>query len=507
MSDADGGRIFFSSKGRTLEGEDEIVILSVGVDIGSSTSHLVFSRIVLERLDSRYVVTTRETFYESDILLTPYTEDETIDAEKLGAFIAKQYEFAKVQPDEIDTGALILTGVAVRRKNARAIADLFASQTGKLVAVSAGDSLETVMAAYGSGAVQRSVRDAQLVMNIDIGGGTSKIAICANGKVVDLTAVDVGARLVVTDASGRVTRMEEAGRQFAAELGLDVKIGAVLMPEDAAALAQRMTERLFDAMLGGSPKVGAQSLLRLDPLGAHGAIGEVTISGGVSEFVYGREKGSFGDLGPLLAKEIRTRIDAWGPRLEKPSEGIRATVVGASQYTTQVSGSTIYVWPQEILPLRNVPVIAPEMHLDAEEFDPKKIAAAILGVLKRLDLADGEKPVALFAPWRGSATFARLDAFCEGVVAGLEKVLAHGHPIVLVGDGDVGGLVGIHFREEMKHHYPIVSIDGLELKEFDYIDIGAILDTSGAVPVVIKSLIFPSTAALGKAGAKTTAQQ
>ena len=123
------------------------------------------------------------------------------------------------------------------------------------------------------------------------------------------------------------------------------------------------------------------------------------------------------------------------------------------------------------------------------------------GGQKRLDLADGEKPVAVFAPWRGSATFARLDAFCRGVVDGLANVLAHGHPIVLVGDGDVGGLTGIHMREELRLDFPVVSIDGLELKEFDYIDIGAILDTSGAVPVVIKSLIFPSTSALGKAGA------
>ena len=198
----------------------------MGVDIGSSTSHLVFSRIVLERLDSRYVVTTRETFYESDILLTPYTDDETIDAEKLGAFIRKQYEFAKVQPDEIDTGALILTGVAVRRRNARAIADLFASEAGKLVAVSAGDSLETVMAAYGSGAVQRSVRDSACVMNIDVGGGTSKIAVCRDGKVIDLTALDVGARLVVTDTDGRIVRLEEAGRQFGAELGWKLSVGS-----------------------------------------------------------------------------------------------------------------------------------------------------------------------------------------------------------------------------------------------------------------------------------------
>src|SRR5258705_13408024 len=189
MSDdeADGGRIFFSSTGRSLVDEDEIVILSVGVDIGSSTSHLVFSRIVLERLDSRYVVTTRETFYQSDILLTPYSKagDETIDADALGAFIARQYQDAKVDPDEIDTGALILTGVAVRRSNARKIGELFARQAGKMVAVSAGDNLETVMAAYGSGAVARSIRDKSTVMNIDIGGGPPQIAIFSRGKGID----------------------------------------------------------------------------------------------------------------------------------------------------------------------------------------------------------------------------------------------------------------------------------------------------------------------------------
>src|SRR6266498_3408581 len=123
--DEEGGRVFFSSTGRSLAEEDELCILSVGVDIGSSTSHLVFSRIVLERLDSRYVVTEREIFYQSDILLTPYIEGEEIDADALGAFIAKQYENALVDPDEIDTGALILTGVAVRRSNARRIGELF----------------------------------------------------------------------------------------------------------------------------------------------------------------------------------------------------------------------------------------------------------------------------------------------------------------------------------------------------------------------------------------------
>jgi ethanolamine utilization protein EutA len=497
-TDDQGGRIFFSSTGRTLSEEDEICILSVGVDIGSSTSHLVFSRIVLERLDSRYVVTERETFYQSDILLTPYSSEDAIDADALGAFFAKQYENALVNPDEIDAGALILTGVAVRRSNARRIGELFAGQAGKLVAVSAGDNLETVMAAYGSGAVARSIRDRATVMNVDVGGGTSKIAVTRDGAVIAITAVDVGARLVCTDAQRRITRLEEAGRRFGEDIGVKLDIGDLLTPQHAKRLASRMADCLFEAMQGGAPKLGATGLLRLDPLGYAGSIDAVTFSGGVSEYVYGWEKESFGDLGALLAAEIRERVARWGKPLEPPAQGIRATVIGASQYTTQVSGSTIFVSPLDALPLRNVPVIAPDFALAGEAIDAATVASAIRKALRHLDLTEAETPVAIFVPWKGSATFHRIDAFCRGVAAGLGDLLKGGLPIVLAGDGDVGGLLGIHFREEMKLANPVVSIDGLELKAFDYIDIGAMLENSGAVPVVIKSLIFPASAALGQ---------
>jgi ethanolamine utilization protein EutA len=496
--DVQGGRIFFSSTGRTFGEEDELCVLSVGVDIGSSTSHLVFSRIVLERLDARYIVTERESFYQSDILLTPYSAEETIDAAALGAFIERQYKDAKVDPDEIDTGALILTGVAVRRRNARAIGELFAAQAGKMVAVSAGDSLESVMAAYGSGTVARSIRVGAPVMNVDIGGGTAKIAVCADGKVTDVTALDVGARLIVLDGDRRIVRLEEAGRSFAAELGLKFQVGSHVDEEQARALAIRMTDSLFEAMHGGSPGVAGAALLRLEPLSFRGTVSDVSFSGGVSEYIYGGEAKAYGDLGPQLAAEVRARVKDWGPELARPDARIRATVIGASQYTMQVSGSTIFVSPLETLPLRNVPVIAPPLPLGEEKIESAAIAAAVKAALRRLDLADGQSPVAVFIPWRGSATYRRLDDFCKGIAEGLEAVLAQGHPIVLAGDGDVGGLIGIHYCEEMKIKNPIVSIDGLELKDFDYVDIGAILDTSGAVPVVIKSLIFPSSAGLGR---------
>jgi ethanolamine utilization protein EutA (predicted chaperonin) len=342
--------------------------------------------------------------------------------------------------------------------------------------------------------VARSIRDECVVMNVDVGGGTSKIAVCAEGKVVDLTALDVGARLICLEPDGKIVRVEAAGHRFGAELGLDLRVGAMLTLDQGRALAGLMADKLFEAMRGDAPAMQGASLLRLDPLGRRWPIDRIQFSGGVSEFIYGNESKKFGDLGPLLAAEILARVESFCPRLEPSIEGIRATVVGASQYTIQLSGSTIYVAPLDAVPLRNVPVIAPALPLDQEAIDPTAIASAVQTMLKQLDLAQGEQPVALFVPWRGSATYQRLDAFCRGVVEGLSGVLARGHPLVLAGDGDVGGLLGIHLHEEMKIANPVVSIDGLELKAFDYIDIGTMLESSGAVPVVIKSLIFPGSA-------------
>ncbi len=493
-----GGRIFFSNVRRSLEEEDEIRLVSVGVDIGSSTSHLVFSRLVLERLDNRYVVSQREIVHESDVLLTPYADDMTIDARALGAFINRQYEMALLDPTAIDTGALILTGVAVRRSNARAIGDLFAAQAGKFVSVSAGDGLETTLAAFGSGAAARSIREANRVMNIDIGGGTSKIAVCEAGEIVEMTAVDVGARIVALDKTGVVTRLEEAGRRFAADAGLKLEIGLTPAAGELERMVELMASRLFETISAAHLSAETAGLLRLDPLKNQRRPDVVTFSGGVSEYIYNRQDSGFGDLGPLLARAIKKRVDAWGPRIARPDEGIRATVVGASQYTIQVSGSTIFVAPLETLPLRNIPVITPDLTLDADELDQDAIAASVKSALRRLDLHEGEQPVAVCYRWGGSATFRRLDDFCKGIAKGLSAQLAHNHPLVLVGDGDIGGLVGIHAHEEAKLPNAIVSIDGIILKEFDFIDIGAMLESSGAVPVVIKSLVFPTSSALGK---------
>jgi ethanolamine utilization protein EutA len=484
----------FTNAHRHISEEEELRLTSVGVDIGSSTSHLVFSRLELELEGTRYRVKRREILSESDILLTPYVDDTRIDVEVLESFIIQQYKKAQISREEVDTGALILTGVAVRRRNARAIGELFAQEAGKFVAVSAGDGLEATMAAHGSGAVAHSAKTGGVVLNIDVGGGTSKFALCNNGKVQEVSAIDIGARLLAFDPDGSLVRIEQAGRKHAAWAGINVELGQKISQDKLRVMAAGMVDMLLAMLKPEAISDKIKELLRLPPLTCRSEIDSIMFSGGVSEFIYKREKSSFGDLGPLIADEIHRRMTKLGMLVMEPAARIRATVIGASQYTIQVSGNTIFITPQEAVPVRNVPVVAPEFVFDGDELDQAGVTTAVQNALRRLDLLNGRQPVAVSFRWRGSATFARLQSFCSGVRDGLKEILAKGHPLALVNDGDIGGIVGLHFLEELQIETPIISIDGIALNDFDYIDIGALIQSSGSVPVVIKSLIFPASA-------------
>ena len=483
----------FSNANRHMQDEENLRLTSVGVDIGSSTSHLVFSRLELTLEGSRYRVTKREVLNESQILLTPYVDETRIDVEALGKFINEQYQRAKIRREDVDTGALILTGVAVRRRNARAIAELFAEEAGKFVAVSAGDGLEATMAGHGSGAVAHSAKMGGVVLNIDIGGGTCKFAVCNNGKVQEVSAIDIGARLLAFDQDGAVVRIEEAGRKHAGWAGFSVELGQKIPEENLRKMVASMIDKLFAMLKPETLTDDIKGLLRLPPLSYKGEIDCVMFSGGVSEFIYNRTKSTFGDLGPFFADEIHRRMAELGLLVMEPNARIRATVIGASQYTVQVSGNTIFISPEDAVPVRNVGVVAPEFPLHEDDFTKEAVRNALESALRRLDLLHGRQPVAVAFHWDGSATFFRLQAFCSGVVEGLKDILAKGHPLVLVNDGDIGGIIGLHFQEELKVEKAIISIDGIALNDFDYIDVGALIPSSGSVPVVIKSLIFPAS--------------
>jgi ethanolamine utilization protein EutA len=483
----------FTSAGRDILGDDHIELTSVGVDIGSSTSHLVFSHLELERDGQRYVMTKRSVLRESDILLTPYSSPTEIDGARLEEFIEREYEEAGISRDEVDSGAVILTGTALLRENSRMIADLFAEEAGKFVAVSAGDRLEASLAAHGSGAVAASARHEGIILNVDIGGGTTKFSVCRGGRVESVGAIEVGARLVALDEEGRIVRLEDAARRMAARLNLELALGAVLSEADRRRLASYEADRVFELMRGAALSPEAGELMRTEPIHIDGPLEAVVFSGGVSEFIYDRQPRSFGDLGHELSDEIRRRADELGVALLEPAAGIRATVIGASQYTVQVSGNTIFVSPQDTVPVRNVPVVRPRLPLNGDDIDAAEIARVLKAAVARLDLHPPDRSVALAIEWEGSATFGRLDALSRGIVEAHAAQLAAGQPLVLVTDSDVGGLLGLHIREELGLASGIVSIDGVELKDFDFIDVGSLIPASGAAPVVIKSLVFPGS--------------
>ena len=209
--------------------QDHIELVSVGIDIGSSGTQVIFSRVYMQRmsedLSSRYFVVRRETLHQSPVALTPYQSEERIDERAVGEIIDRAYAEARVHPDNIDTGAVILTGEALRRENAKAIAEVIAEMGGEFVCATAGHHMESLLAAYGSGAARASSDLQGPVLNIDIGGGTTKLALVENGRVVHTAAIHIGGRLMAHEG-GRITRLDPAGRQLAKNAGVDWTVGA-----------------------------------------------------------------------------------------------------------------------------------------------------------------------------------------------------------------------------------------------------------------------------------------
>ena len=473
---------------------DEVILRTVGIDVGSSTSHLIFSRLVLKRLglflSSRYVVVDRQTLYRSRILLTPYRRDTTIDPERLGAFIAAAYAEAGLQPGEIDSGALILTGVAAERDNAAAIGELFSAEAGKLVCAAAGPRLEALLAAHGSGAVAHSRQDGgRRVLNVDVGGGTTKLALIRDGEVLDTAIIGVGARLIARNGGTELARVEHDGRVVADALGIPLELGEALSDSHARRIAEALADAAIEFVSGSVRSDLVRALAQTRPLDVAG-VEAVTFSGGLSEYLYGREATDHGDLGLDLTAALRRRIadGALPAPLVEPPEGIRATVIGASQFTVQLSGETITVSDPAALPLRGLPVVYARLPKGA--FAASDVREAIGRALERLDLGEGDVVTAVAIEREFEPRYALLRALAEGVVAALPRTVAAGLPIVLVLAGDYGKTVGRIIRHDLGIGTGVVAIDSIHLQELDHIDIGTPVQPHGTVPVVVRSLLF-----------------
>src|SRR5713226_3854694 len=372
---------------------DHDSLMTVGIDIGSSGTQVIFSRVNLRRLgedlSSRYFVVSRETLFQSSVALTPYRSEEHIDEAKLGAIIDDAYNAAGIDPAAIDTGAVILTGEALRRENARAIAGIVAEKGGDFVCATAGHHMESMLAAYGSGAARVSSDEGKRILNVDIGGGTTKLGLVENGKVTATAAVHVGGRLQVVDERGTIVRLDPAGKHHAKRAGYSWEKGDKASDAELDRVAQTMADTLVSAITARPLPHDIAHLYLTDPILDFGRIDGIMFSGGVGEYVYGRESRDFGDLGRRLGRAIRARVDAgafpWP--LLPAHECIRATALGASEYSVQLSGNTSYIsMPGALLPRRNLQVLQPD-YLPSDMIDPDDVAAAIRRHLTAFDIA------------------------------------------------------------------------------------------------------------------------
>ena len=476
---------------------DHVTLVSVGIDIGSSGTQVVFSKLALRRrgedLSSRYIVESRETIYQSPVALTPYQSETRIDERALGSIIDRAYADAKLHPDNIDAGVVILTGEALRRENAQAISGVIAEQGGEFVCATAGHHMEAMLAAYGSGAAKASHDSGERILNIDIGGGTTKLALVEKGKVLSTAAVHIGGRLLVVDQQNRITRLDPTGKLHAKLAGFDWNLGDIATREQLAKVADGMANALLIAVYGDELPETIAQLCLTDRLPHLGAVSGVMFSGGVAEYVYGREQRDFGDLGKLLGAAVRQKLSSGGFPWEllPAGECIRATALGASEYSVQLSGNTTYISnPAKLLPRRNLQVLMPPIEFGAE-IVPRNISTAIKNHFKAFDLVEGDGgEVALAFRWRGAPSYERIHSFAQGIVAGMENTLNRGAPLFVVLDGDIAQTLGKLLRDELNVESDILIIDGVTLWDFDYVDLGRIRMPSFTVPVTVKSLVF-----------------
>jgi ethanolamine utilization protein EutA len=476
--------------------QDHLSLMSVGIDIGSAGTQVVFSQLELRRiseaLTSRYFVVDRETVYQSTVALTPYSSAERIDDQAIGRIVDDAYAAAGIHPDDVDTGAVILTGEALRRENAQAIADVLAEVGGEFVCATAGHHMESVLAAYGSGAARASHDRNGTLLNVDIGGGTTKLALVDAGQIVQTAALHIGGRLAVFDEHRRLVRLDPGGKRLARKAGRDWNLGEPVNIDDVEAVAAWMADALVAALAGEPASADVLDLWLTEPLGDVGGILGVMFSGGVGEYVYGREPQDFNDLGLRLGRAIRERIDSgrFPFTLLPAGECIRATALGASEYSVQLSGNTLYVSnPGVLLPRRNLQAVMPGIPLD-DTIDPAEVSSAILEHLRRFDIVEGETEFALAIRWSGAPAHARLAALARGIVGALPRTVAGKQPLYVVLDSDVAQTLGVILKEELGVVTEVLVLDGIVLWDFDYIDLGRVRMPSFTVPVTIKSLVF-----------------
>jgi ethanolamine utilization protein EutA len=472
-------------------------LVSVGIDVGTTTTQLVFSRLMVQdvaRLGQvpRLQVNAKSVLYQSPIYFTPLVSPVLVDVTALTALVQHEYRGAGFEPSQVETGAVIVTGEIARAQNADAILEAVSHLAGEFVVTVAGPSVEAQIAGRGAGAAAYSVEHYAQVTNVDIGGGTANAAIFRVGEHLSSSTLAVGGRqLVIEKTSGIVRHIAPSGRIIVEALNLPIRVGEPTTLAVLARFCDCMAELTADLLVGEESDLGRRIQLT-PPLQGTEQSSVVFFSGGVGTYYYAPlEIQSLpdvlvhGDVGPLFAQSLRLNTRIRKMNVRQPAETLRATVMGASSQTVTLSGSTIWV-DRNQLPLRNLPVVragtAEAIH------DPEKLAAALRQAGQRWDAGEDVTNIALTLDLPLRLDHPTLVTIAKGVIR--YAAARNGErPLVLVLQQDYAQALGqaIH---ALSADLPLVVIDQVGLGEGDFIDIGLPLLGGRVVPLSVKTLIF-----------------
>jgi ethanolamine utilization protein EutA len=471
-------------------------LLSVGVDVGTTTTQIIFSRLNLQDVSRpgqipRINITDRKVIYQSPIVFTPLIDFETIDADRLNEIVRREYSTAGVEPSQVETGAVIITGETAKKKNADEILRALSGLAGEFVVSVAGPNVESLIAGRGAGAAEYSQKNYATVTNVDIGGGSANIATFRGGNLIGAAAMNYGGRILeVENSTGQVRHIAEPAKIILNDIGLTLNIGDTPSLEDLGRFTDRMADMTLELIEGSSSPL-AQKIYLTPPVGASGRGSVLMFSGGIGHYYYNpipinsvTDATRHDDVGPLLAESLRRHVVLNTYTIVQPSETVRATVLGASTQTVTLSGSTIWA-EREILPLKNVPVIRPVL---PASLDPSGVSRSVSAAAARWDINLATDPFAVAVELDRSLDYQLLTQLAGGL-KDFANAMPGNRPLIVIIERDYAQALG----QTVKGLVPsraLLVIDQVGLSEGDYIDIGTPLMDGRVVPLSVKTLIF-----------------
>lgn len=473
-------------------------ILSVGIDIGTSTTQLVFSNITIENTASsfsvpRIKIVDKEIIYRSNIHFTPLIDQRKIDGNKVREIIASEYKRAGITAKDVKTGAVIITGDTARKENANEVLQNLSGFAGDFVVATAGPDLESIIAGRGAGADKVSDEENAYVVNIDIGGGTSNLALFNNGELVDTGCLDIGGRLIKIDINTKkIYYIYPKIKKLSESIGIPIEVGDVADIDKVRKIAKAMVGILEEAVSVKIRTSMYEDLLTNKGIKDGYSIEYITFSGGVADYIYNNDYSDpfkYGDMGVVLGEEIVKSTLIKKLKLKPAKETIRATVVGAGSHTTDISGSTI-TYTEDIFPIKNLPILKLSAEDEAKGFE--SIEHSVREKLKWFNLENESQQVAVAIKGLRSPSFNDVQKLARALINGMAELLQKNYPVFIIVENDIAKVLGQTIHRQLNKSNNVVCIDSIKVENGDYIDIGSPLVNGKVVPVVIKTLVFNS---------------